>query len=58
MDLKETEWEDLDRIPLAEDMYKLLTDVNTALALWVIYNAGNSFTSSDRISVSSRRTIP
>jgi hypothetical protein len=45
MDLKEIEWEDLDMIPLAEDMYSWRNDLNTTVKLRVIYNAGNSFTS-------------
>jgi len=40
MDLKEIEWEDLDWIPLAGDMYKWRTEVNMATKLRVIYNAG------------------
>jgi len=44
MDLKEIELEDLDRIPLAKDMYNWRADVNTAMELRVSYNAGNSFT--------------
>lgn len=40
MDLKEIEWEDLDWIPLAKDMYRWRTDVNMAMEVRVIYNAG------------------
>lgn len=58
MDLKEIELEDLDRIPLAKDMYNWRADVNTAMELRVSYNAGNSFTIWYRISVSSRRKFP
>jgi hypothetical protein len=45
MDIKEIEWGDLERNPLAEDMYDWRTHLNTTAKLRVIDNAGNSFTS-------------
>jgi hypothetical protein len=43
VDLKETEWDDVDWIDMAQDGDQWMALVNTVLNLRVPYNAGKSF---------------